>query len=472
MSEFNPSTCEVTRAILTSYDNSKTADISTNFVGKWTIVQSMSEVSYSGELFIIDTANVLEGFPIRGEERLDLWIKSFDLGTEVKIKGRIHKVTGIIPSPSSNSVSYTLHFVSDTTFNASLRKITAPYRGSINQMAEEIFRQYFSPIGEPDYLDPNDRTKTLPIATKRFPISSGEYDRSLFIQPTVGVAKIIIPDLSPTEAMYLIASRGYNPASPSQTFRFFETIDGFYFCTDEYFLKGQTESSVQKLYYAPVVPLTPENAESQLGRIEEVQILSKGIDTSTDVFSGSYRNEVVELDLIRREFNVSTFNFEDATYIDMDGTTRDLGANPHTEQFRNEVFTQENARRFMLFKNYQRNGDAPSSLQANKHLAEIVHNRVSYFHHLNNTALAVGMKGRLDLKPGMVVNVDMKALRGTGESASNSNDSLSGRYLIQATNHAMDEQGTLNTALRLVKFDWSLGTAQVQSQEIPEDDNG
>jgi hypothetical protein len=36
----------------------------------------------------------------------------------------------------------------------------------------------------------------------------------------------------------------------------------------------------------------------------------------------------------------------------------------------------------------------------------------------------------------------------------------------------MDEQGTLNTALRLVKFDWSLGTAQVQSQEIPEDDNG
>lgn len=467
MSEFSPSEAEVTRAILTSYDDSKTADITGNFITSFEINQSMNDVAWTGSMNIADASNILEGFPLRAEEKLELWIKGYDLDTEYKLRCRVHKVGNISPSSNSNMVTYTLHFISETSFNASLKKVLAPYIGPISTLARTIFQDKFAPLGPADYLDPEDRSRTLPLAAERRSIQTDEFERSLIVQPTVGITKVIIPDLSPTETMFFLAARGYNPDSPSQTFRFFETLNNYYFCTDEFFLKGLREQNIKTLFYAPVADLTPENAQAQIERIETLTVASKGTDTGMDINSGSYRNEVVEIDLIRRNFNISRFNFDNARYVDMNGTTRDMSSNPHTEQFRNDVFTAENAKRFMLFKTYQSPGDLPSSLHSNKHIPEIVHNRVSYYHHLNNTALIAGMKGRLDLKPGMVVYLDIKNLSQAESGDAQPNVSLGGRYLIQATQHKVEGR-TLNTILRLVKFDWSSGDDGTEDQPIPE----
>lgn len=468
---FNPSSCDVTLAIITSYDGSTSYDISSNFIGSWSITQSMGDFAWQGEAFIMDASNLLEGFPLRGEEYFELWLETYDVKTTVKLKARIHKITDIVPAPNSNSVTYKIHFVSETSWDASLRKITKPYQNGISSIARNIFENYFAPLGPVSYLDPIDRAKVLPMATARYPIESGEEpQRSFVIQPTGGLAKIIIPDLSPADAMFFIAARAFNAESPSQTFRFFETFDGYYFCTDEYFLKGVRPESVKNLFYAPNVPLTGQNLGAQVERIEELQVLSKGIDSYLDMTSGSYRNEVVEIDLIRREFNISKFNFDNVRYVSMDGKLRDLADNPHTSGFRQDTFTAENAKRFILYKNYQKPGDTPGNLQANKHIAEIVHNRVSYYHHLNNTVLLIGLKGRLDLRPGNIVNVDMKELNNANPNSSAINNrTLSGRYLLQSVQHTMDEQGILNTAARIVKFDWNLGSDYSSEDQLPEE---
>ena len=77
---------------------------------------------------------------------------------------------------------------------------------------------------------------------------------------------------------------------------------------------------------------------------------------------------------------------------------------------RKENFTDKNARQFMIFKDYTSRGDRPSNILPNQHFPDIAHNRVSYYHHLNNTQVVAQMKGRLDIKPGMIINLDMKAL--------------------------------------------------------------
>jgi len=100
--ESNPSSCEIIEAKLTSFDGRTVRDISSNFITSFELIQSMDKVSYSGVLAVLDTAGVLEGMPLRGEEKLDLTIKSFDLNTEVKIKAFVHKVSDIIPTQSSN----------------------------------------------------------------------------------------------------------------------------------------------------------------------------------------------------------------------------------------------------------------------------------------------------------------------------------------------------------------------------------
>lgn len=464
MEDFNNSRCEIERAIFRSHDSSQKLDLSSNFITSFSLTQSMNNVAYNGSLDVLDTQGVLESFPLRGEERLDLWIKSYDLGTLVKLSARVYKVSDIVPSTNSNTVSYVLHFVSAATFDASIRTIIAPFNTSINRVAYEIFKNNFRnlpPVTEGDALDPDDKTKVLPFATRRYALKDELYERNFFITPTVGIAKLIIPDMTPTEALHFVSGKAYNPDTPSQTFRFFETFKDYYFCTDEYFIKDPKK--VHKLFYAPNVDLGPNNVEAQIERIEELNVLSKGIDSAMDVMSGSYRNEVVEVDLIRRKFTINKFNFDNAKYIDMNGTPRTSKFNPHSDSFRRDVFTEENAKRFMVFRNYSGPGDIPSNLSQDKHYSDIAQNRVSYFHHLNNTSVAVTLKGRLDINIGDMVNLDVKGLDSNNKIVSN--NALAGKYLVQAGSYNVDEASTLTTVLKLAKFDWDPGNSSELSRD-------
>jgi hypothetical protein len=460
MSDFNPSVCEIQKAEIISYNNTAKRDITSSFISRFEITQSMDAVAYSGWLFVVDTIGILDGLPIRGEETLELWLKGMDLGTEVRISARIHKVSDITPTQSSNGVTYKLHFVSKTTFDSTTKRITEAHTDTVSVMAHKMFNAYYAKLGTGNFKKESDDSKFLPFGSSRYPIIE-EPKRQFIIQPTYPSTNLIIPRLTPSEAMFFVAARGYNPETPSQTFRFFETLENYYFCTDEYFLKGITAEDVVSMYYAPVVSYDAVNAAGQLNRIETLHVLSKGIDTSTDLFSGSYRNEVVEIDFIRRRLDISKFNYDDAQYIDMTGTTKSISNNPHTEKFRNDTFTENNARRFMIFRNYTRPGDgSPNILRADEKLAEIVHNRVSYYHHLNNTSVMAGLKGRLDIRPGMIVDLQIKNLDGVSPTIG-INQTMSGRYLVQSTVHSRDDEGTLNTMLKMAKFDWS---AQAQTK--------
>jgi hypothetical protein len=71
-----------------------------------------------------------------------------------------------------------------------------------------------------------------------------------------------------------------------------------------------------------------------------------------------------------------------------------------------------------------------------------------------------GLKGRLDIRPGMIVDLQIKNLDGISASIG-INQTMSGRYLVQSTMHSRDDEGTLNTMLKMAKFDWS---AQAQTK--------
>jgi len=456
--DFDPSGCDIEEAILRSYDGSKTADITASIVG-FEISQSMDNVSYNGTITLLDTVGLFENFPLRSEETIQLKIVGYDLNTVINLNVNTYKITDMVPSESTNGVLFTLHFVSAVTFNASKRRISKFFKSSIGGIAKEIFDTYFGRLDRVDYLDIDDKRKTLPFATGRHPIIS-EPDRNFFIQPTAGMSGLIIPRLTPSESMFFLASRAYaGSETPSQSFRFFETLENFYFCTDEYFIKDISENEVINLFYAPASSVDPRKPEDQINRIESLQIIANGTDTASDIYSGAYKNRVIEIDFIRKNVNKLDFDYsKDARYIDMSGNPRNLNDNPHTESFRNDTFTEENARQFMIFRDYTSNGDIPTSLSTDRHFSEIAANRVSYYHHMNNTILAVGLKGRIDLRPGKIVNLNIKSLNATnGEEI---NDMLAGRYLIKNVNHIC-ENGILNTSMQLVKFDWSRGTANV-----------
>lgn len=467
MAEFNPSGCDITQAIIRSHDGSKQEDISPAIV-EFELMQSMDTVSYNGSITVLDAVGLLEGFPLRSEETLDLRIIAHDFGTEVNLKTHIYKIADMVPSESNNSVLYVIYFVSNITYNASKRRITRAYRGKIDDIVKEVFDTYFARLGNEQRTDQDPRARSarqLPYDTRKLAMIE-EPERNFYIQSTGGQARPIIPYLTPTEAMNFLASRSYaGAACPSQTFRFFETLEDYFFVTDEYLIaRNSAATVVDTLFYAPVSSLHPDSAAGQVNRIEDLRILNKGIDTATDIFSGSYKNAIIELDLIRRRVDILRFDYstDDARYIDMSGNPRNLEDNPHTEAFRRDTFTDENARTFMVFRDYTRNGDNPTTLNNDLHISEIISNRVSYYHHLHNTMIAASLKGRIDLRPGKIINLDIKQLNSA--SSIEVNDTLSGKYLIKTVSHKRGRDGILNTGLQLVKFDWS-GTDVSPSNE-------
>jgi len=450
----NSSSYSIQEAKVTAYDGITTSDIS-NIIHSINFSQSLSSVIWSGSIVVRDNVGLLERLPLRGEESLKLKILSYDTNKTIDLNTKIFRVSGIQPTENQNGVQYTLSIVSGETFEANKQRATKAYKNDkISGIADKVFNEYYATLGVPETTELND-TRTLSYSTKRLPIE--RTDRSFFIQPTEGLFTLIMPNYIPPEAMVFLSKRGYNSETRSQTFRFFETFYNYYFVTDEFLIQegvSKGAAGIKKLFYAPAASYDTSNPESQLQRIDSLTIEKRGTDTASDLYSGGYTNKVSQVDIINGTYDEFDFNFlNDAKYIDMTGRQADLSNLPHTEEYIRDTFTSKNAKRFMIFKDFDNPEQkiAPS-MRSEVNLQEVIANKISYNHHLNNTSILVGMKGRLDITPGEIVDVDTTEFEST--ETTNRSSKLSGRYLVQSSKNVLMND-TISTSLRLVKFNWS-----------------
>jgi hypothetical protein len=259
--------------------------------------------------------------------------------------------------------------------------------------------------------------------------------------------------------MYFLASRGFSTESTSCSYRFFETLEGYFFVTDEFLIQRSvnagenSDKRVIPLKYDPVVSKDPRNSLEQIITLETFQN-QKRVDSAEDLYSGGYFNKVVEVDLLRRQTREVTFNYSaNADFVDMSGQRTDGTSTIHTQEYMNSIFTRENARDFILYRDYTTTGDLPSQINGEQFITEIVGRRVAYNHHLNNTAVSASIKGRFDIMAGDIVNLEIPDF--TNNDRKERNRQLSGNYLVHTVVQEM-EYDVLNTNMKLVKYDWSL----------------
>lgn len=450
----SPSKARIEKVILYSYDGTVSTPLD-GIVTEINFSQSIEAAAFIGSIKVQDNIGRLENFPIRGEERLQLTVvANDDIKNKRKLDLQIYRVDNITMNDANDGVNYYMHFVSRISFEASKRKIIETLKlnnlyPSASLAAQRIFSKYFSKT-----TDANDFT--LPFGSRKFKIEKTE--RNFIVQPTEGIIRGIIPNYTPTEAMYFLSTRAFinDQGFTSCSFRFFETLDNFYFVSDEYLIKtATTQNEVLKLYYGPQVSKDAKDIHQQINNVERINYPVR-VDSAVDMYSGGYTNSVLEIDFVRRRFEKKHFNYlDDGKFLDTSGAPIKPESYIHTERYARDTFTQENAKRFHLYRDYSQPGDIPGSLASDQHLAEIVSKRVSYQHHLNATSINVSMKGRLDIRPGNVVNLNVFEL--SANSQRTSNPQLSGNYLVYGTEHSikMSEGEDIFTNLRLSKYDWS-----------------
>lgn len=465
--DYSPSAYEIEKAVLKKFlpsdgsvgdtESNKAAIDIADSITDIGIIQSINDVSFKVQVSVIDRSNLLETVPLRAEETLELTLLSNDTAERITLLLRVFEIADISYGANMQGTNYTLKCISVTSYNSSVRVITAPWKGKIADGIKFFFDNYFGKVRDSETTD-------LPYSAKRFNIIK-EPTRSLTVQDTEGVVDFIIPNYKPGKAMKFMSARAYNPKTPSQTFRFFERTDGFFFVTDEYFFKQNKDDAINLFYGMATEQVTdPELAAK---RVDKLKILSAGRNIPEHLYSGAYKSKVLEVDLVRGEVTTIPYDYlNDTKFIDSDGEIVDPSNSPHSKEFIEETFTEENAKDMILFKDYASIGDIPGSIRGEAHFANIAQNRIAYFHHLHDVQLSIETKGRADILPGKIIDLNIQL--GSLQSGSELNPQLNGRYLVSHTIHNF-AKGQLTTTAKIVKLNWS-GTSS--TNRTVDTDNG
>lgn len=455
MTDFNPSYAVVKSAIIESHDGFAKLDLAA-IDYKLELMQSINMSAWSGVLSVYDTTGTLEnkGFKIRGEEKLTLTIESFDLKQDAPLElvCQVISVTNVHPTPALTGVTFDLNFVSEMSFKAGKRRIRESFSNlRADEIAERIFKKYYGKI-----KPKTDQGEILPFNSRKFLTSeqSSLQRKPFYIQESEGAMQPVIPNLMPADAMDFLAQRSFSKNSPSCTYRFYETFKGFYYVTNEWLIKYGLDNfqTIEEFAYNAQNSQDAKETELQTNTFKTFSNPSR-VNTVSDINEGAYKNMVIEVDLGRRRAkNIKYDYLKDAKYIDMSGNKTSVETLPHTEGFIEETFTEENAKRYIVFKDYY--DETGGTLRANQHFPEILQNRSVYGHHLGQTVVQAELVGRLDLEPGKIIKVKVPSFTITQNPESPYNAQLSGNYIIVSITHQLVDD-KLNTGLVLAKYDWS-----------------
>lgn len=409
-----------------------------NLVPTLSLTESMLSDSIRGSMNVLDSSGLLEKYPIRGEE--NLYIEMEDaLGNIRKYNFFVYRVDNVKISNNSDTLSYTLHFVSRQRFLADQKRVTASFNKPISGIAQEIFDRYCRDVS---YSGPKSRDGFTDI------------NKLLTVEETEGNVRLIIPRLTPMQAMKFVESRAYSSRSPSCSFRFFESADSFYFVTDEFLVnKAVSEDKIFEFSYASNLPHDVGNILQQMSNFNSMTNIAR-VDTFDDMHSGAYKNKVVVLDIVNRVTNIAEPSFDytaaDGDYFQTAGDVIDR-VDKHSDSFISTVFNEDNARRFLMVRDFAE--EDAGQLRGEQFLSQITSNRLSYFNNLGSLKLSSSGVGRLDITCGDLIRMELPEYISVNRDPK-LNPQLSGVYMVEAISRVFDKENYTNH-YTLVKRKWA-----------------
>lgn len=410
-------------ASITQYGSRNPTEIS-GIIHKTVIEESIENDSIRGYVSIIDAVGLLEKLPLRGEERLTIEFE--DILKQKKIFDLfVYKVDNVSAKNTNDALSYDMHFVSYMRWNAGRHRIIAPFSRSIRDTAEQIFKTYYSPFTKPFVTDATD-----------------------------GNFECVIPNYTPIQAMKFLASRAYNNISPSCSFRFFENSENFYFVPDEYLIADAiTNDNIKEFTFLPAIEKTGNELEAQLRNLIELRNTDR-INTVKDLYSGAYKSNPIVIDFVNRTVTDNRYSYQESKneFVSLNTRSRVI-EDQHSDNFIDYTFTDENERRFLIYKDYQSLGDLPSSIKSEQFLPKIISRRLAYRHMLYRNTVYAKAYGRLDLKAGDIIKLVVTEFSPNNDNVEMESQ-LSGNYILHDCTHIFDKD-TYETSMMLTKFDWS-----------------
>ena len=247
------------------------------------IYEDIFRENITAEIMMNDSLNLPFKLPILGQEYLNFEISSKsieggDRGTSL-FPGPMY-VTAITKRElvKDRQQLYMLHFTSLQDVINSNTTISQSFRGKrISEIVDTIMS---------DYLD---------------------YDNDIFIEETVGVENIVIPNWKPFKALSWLAQRSINK-NEVPNYLFWESNGANYFKSVDTIMASDPK---QDFVYSPVVEKSQPLKELVKGRthLSGLKIINQ-FNTVRNFKNGLYASKLITHDIVKKEIKQHTFGLE------------------------------------------------------------------------------------------------------------------------------------------------------------------
>lgn len=362
----------------------------------------------SGNLLIRDSLGLSSKLLFDGSESILIEIVKNENSEIANFKKafRIYKQSERT-SDRPGSEFYLLHFVSDELFFSDQQKINQSYQETYSNIVSKILIDY------------------LRVSQNNL---GGLYENSL------GVKKVIIPNLRPLEAIEWCAKRAIDKNN-SPNFLFFQNVTGYNFVTLSTLLN---QKEILDIKYQ-TKNIEGNNPISEMHGARSIEAISQN-DIIKKTRSGVNAGKFIGFDPITK--TISTKNI---SYADHYGNMKHGNETPNFTLIKNrdgtDIQTTFDSKKTVSFFSYTRQFSNyikekdPSSLSKEENIENWLFQRQAIMNNLVSKRLKVVMPGNFQLSSGFNVNVEVPSMGIKDKNSDNEDKSLNGKYIIIASRH-------------------------------------
>ena len=248
------------------------------------LFENMFSNTITGTILVLDIDNIIMNLPIVGQEYLSFKIQTPTLEDHAidytKHLMSVYKIDSRLPN--KNAEAFMLHFCSPELLKNKRIRLSKSYTESTDKIVTDILQ--------------NEKS-----------INTG---KSLFIEGTKGIKKIISPNKTPYGLISDLATDSISAVNDSPNYVFFENTKGIHFRT------------LESLYNEPSIGefISSDDGaiDIQKGGVMDIstklkQVLqytiSSNNDTMKSIESGMLASKTIEYNIFQKKYNVNYYNY-------------------------------------------------------------------------------------------------------------------------------------------------------------------
>ena len=365
------------------------------------VYEDMFSPFISGLIIIRESLDLINLFPLVGEELLNLEITTPSLSKSFRGEFHIYKLSER-ELLSDKSVVYTLHFISKEAVIDLNKKISRGFGGKISEIATNIL------------TEPNIGLETV---------------KSILVEPSSNSTKYVSNFWSPIKNINYLCDNAVN-RNGSPSFVFFENREGFNFI------------SLETLYTPDILQTfvndkytrdnrdgigSIKNLDEDFKRILELRI-PVAFDYMDRIRSGMNASNMILYDFTKKQYSVKSFDM-----------LQNYDEQRHLNEF--PLISNNNIRRgdsllinaTKYFGSFNGFGDVTNTA--------ILQKRISLIKQAEAMKIEIVVPGRFDYTVGKKVQLNLPRIEPVTKMDADIQDKVfSGTYLISAINHYIDKE--------------------------------